>query len=326
MKDLRQLPKLRDSWSYLYVEKCRIDRQDKAIAVWDKTGVTAVPCANLSLLMLGPGVSITHSAMATLARNGCDVLWCGEHGVRCYAFGTGETRSSALLMRQAIAWADPELHMRVVLRMYEMRFGELLPADVNMQEVRGREGARVRTTYQQASRITGVPWHGRSYNRGDWGGADDVNRALSAANSCLYGVCHAAVISLGLSPGLGFVHTGRVLSFVYDVADLYKTETTIPAAFSAAALGEPNVERQARILCRDAFRETKLLSRVASDLTNLFSVQFLGLDQESEDDVDAEACDGDDPALPGGLWDPNAGSVQGGMNYQTDSNEGSREG
>ncbi len=107
MRDLRQLPKLRDSWSYLYVEKCRIDRQDKAIAVWDKTGVTAVPCANLGLLMLGPGVSITHSAMATLARNGCDVLWCGEHGVRCYAFGTGETRSSALLMRQATAWQIP---------------------------------------------------------------------------------------------------------------------------------------------------------------------------------------------------------------------------
>ena len=84
-KDLHTLPKIRDRWSYLYIEHAKIDKEDQAIAFHDAMGTTPVPCAGLTLLMLGPGVSITHAAILTLADNGCLVAWVGEHGVRFYA-------------------------------------------------------------------------------------------------------------------------------------------------------------------------------------------------------------------------------------------------
>src|SRR4051812_33605887 len=114
MKDLHLLPKIRDSWSYLYVEHCRVDQESKAIAIHDAAGKTPVPCAMLTLLMLGPGTSITHAAIRTLAENGCLVMWCGEESVRFYAVGLGETRSSRNLLAQARIWVDESSRLAVV--------------------------------------------------------------------------------------------------------------------------------------------------------------------------------------------------------------------
>lgn len=312
LDDLHALPKVRDSWSYLYVEHCTIDREQKSIAVHDAQGRTPVPCASLTLLMLGPGTRITHAAITTLADNGCLVAWTGEEGVRYYASGMGGTRSAARLLQQATLSCDPRNRLVVVRRMYQLRFAERIPSAWTLEQIRGREGVRVREAYARASRTYGVPWRGRSYRRGDWKAADPVNRALSAANSCLYGVCHAAIVSAGWSPALGFIHTGKMLSFVYDVADLYKTEVTVPAAFrAAAALDEEEstagLESSVRHHCRDTFRESRLLQRVVSDLQTLLETP----DDEDDEDVDS------DPALPGGLWDP-SGAVAGGTNHGDD--------
>jgi CRISPR-associated protein Cas1 len=301
--DLRLLPKTKDSWSHLYVERCRIDQDQKAVVVQDATGRVRVPCAQLSVLMLGPGVNITHAAIRTLADHGCSVVWTGEHGVRFYASGLGESRSAANLIRQARLVSDPVARLRVVRRMYETRFGEPIDRGLTIQQIRGREGARVRDTYRRLSADTGVAWEGRRYRRDDWAGADHVNRALSAANSCLYSVCHAAVVSAGYSPGLGFIHTGKVLSFVYDVADLYKTQTSIPAAFRAVASGELPVERAVRRMMREQFHSTRLLARVVSDLGRITE------QPDGADDPHAA-----EPAAPGELWDPE-GPVPGGANF-----------
>lgn len=260
--DLHILPKVRDSWSYLYVEHARIEQEAKAIAIHDAVGMVPVPCASLGILMLGPGTSISHAAIRTLAENGCLVLWTGEEGVRFYAQGLGETRSARNLMRQARLWADPALRLRVVFRMYQMRFSEPLPPDLTLQQIRGMEGARVRDAYARASRETGVPWRGRSFQRRNWSATDPINRALSCANSCLYGICHAAIVSLGYSPGLGFIHTGKMLSFVYDIADLFKFDTVVPIAFRIAARSPREPEREVRLACRDLFRSEKLLGRI----------------------------------------------------------------
>src|SRR5438128_1675956 len=187
VRDLHLLPKIRDSWSYLYVEHCRIDQEDKAIAIHDADGKTPVPCAVLALLMLGPGVTITHAAVRTLAENGCLLMWCGEEAVRFYAVGMGETRSSRNILAQARMWADPASRLAVVVRMYRMRFDEPVPDDLSLEELRGREGIRVRQAYAAASRDTGITWEGRSYRSSNWRSADPGNRALSCANSCLYG-------------------------------------------------------------------------------------------------------------------------------------------
>src|SRR5579872_310577 len=237
MKDLHLLPKVRDSWSYLYVEHCRVDQEAKAIALHDERGTTAVPCASLTLLMLGPGTSVTHAAIRVLAESGCLVAWTGEEGVRTYAQGMGETRSARNLLWQAYLCMNRQRRLEVVRRMYAKRFAEELAPHLTLEQIRGREGVRVREAYARASRESGVEWQGRSYHRNEWKSTDAVNRALSTANSCLYGVCHAAIISAGYSPALGFIHTGKMLSFVYDVADLYKADVTIPLAFCAAVDG-----------------------------------------------------------------------------------------
>lgn len=306
--DLRTLPKVRDSMSYLYVEHCRVDQEAKAIALHDIEGKTPVPCASLLLLMLGPGTSISHAAVRVLAENGCLVCWVGEEGVRFYAQGLGETRSAHGLLRQAALCANPATRLAVVMRMYRMRFREALPEGLTLQQIRGREGIRVREAYARASRETGVPWRGRSYRRDGWQAADAVNRALSAANSCLYGVCHAAIVAAGYSPGLGFIHTGKMLSFVYDIADLYKVETTIPAAFRAAAEGDGDIESRTRHACRDLFREERLLARIVPDIQ-----QALTIGPEGESDFDWDA------AAPGGLWDPGGEAVAGGVNHAGDA-------
>ncbi len=177
---------------------------------------------------------------------------------------------------------------------------------ITLQQIRGKEGVRGRETYAEAARLTGVPWKARSYERSRWGRADAVNRALSAANSCLYGVCHAAIVALGYSPSLCFIHHGNMLLFVYDVADLHKAETTIPAAFRVAAT-EGTVESRVRREMRDRFRETRILDRVADDLAAILSIEAI----QSEGGIDYDG----ELALPGRLWDPESGEVEGGVNY-----------
>jgi len=299
MRDLHELPKLRDGLSYLYVEHVKIDQTGLSIEFLDKEGRTMVPIAALGVLMLGPGTSITHAAVKALADNGCSAVWCGEDGIRFYAYGTGETRKAYRLCRQAELVSDPQKRMTIIRRMYEMRFEEPLAADLSIEQVRGLEGVRVREAYARASREYGIEWHGRRYDRSCWEKSDPVNRALSAANACLNGVCHSAIVAGGYSPALGFIHTGKQLSFVYDIADLYKVEITIPLAFRVVAEGGGPLEKRVRQACRQAFCEHRLLKRLLPDIDCL-----LGLKEEPDEQPDILDAD---PACPTPLWTPPAG-------------------
>lgn len=159
------------------------------------------------------------------------------------------------------------------------------------------EGIRVRKTYEMFAKTTGVKWKKRTYKSDSWEASDTINQALSEANAMLYGVCHAAIVSMGFSPGLGFIHTGKQLSFVYDIADLYKTETTIPAAFEAVAKGG-DVHKDLRVLCRKYFGIARLMERIPKDLAELF------------DDMEG----GVNAFFAGNLWSED-GVVEGGKNY-----------
>lgn len=295
MQDLHELPRLRDSLSYLYVEQAIVNRRRSAVEYVNEDGCVPIPAASLAVLMLGPGTSITHAAVRVLAENGCTILWTGEDGFRFYAQGMGETRKAYHLLQQASMASNPEQRQEVVLRMYRRRFQDELDADLTLPQIRGLEGVRVRSAYQQASREFGIPWVGRKYDRKDWGGGDPVNRALSAANALLNGVCHAAIVSGGYSTAIGFIHTGKQLSFVYDVADLYKTDLTIPTAFQAAAESPVQVERRVRQACRERFRQEKLLERILPDIDRLLNIAPEA--PGGGEDVDSS------PALPTDLWD-----------------------
>ncbi len=292
MQDLHILPKLRDSLSYVYAERAVVQRYRNAVELVDEKGKIALPVASLSLLLLGPGTSITHEAVKLLAQNGCSIVWVGENATRFYAQGTGETRKAYRLLKQASLVSDPQARRKVALAMYTKRFNETLDPGLSLEQIRGHEGVRVRNTYQTMSRRYGLKWRGRRYRRNDWEASDPVNRALSLANALLNGLCHAAIVSGGYSPGLGFIHTGKQLSFVYDIADLYKTELSIPIAFESAALSSANIDKRVRRSCREAFKEAKLLQRLLPDIDDLLDMR-----EEPEPDYDA------DSALPGPLID-----------------------
>ncbi len=292
MQDLHILPKLRDGLSFVYLEHGKIERTQHAVEFFDaQGGRTLVPTAALAVLMLGPGTSITHDAVKVLAENGSLVTWGGEQGVRFYAQGLGETRKAYHLLKQAELASDPAKRIQVVLRMYRYRFGEQLHPEHSLEQIRGFEGVRVREAYAKASRESGVVWNGRKYDRSNWGAGDPINRALSTANACLNGLCHAAIVSGGYCPALGFIHTGKQLSFVYDIADLYKVEVTVPLAFRLVAESKEKLETRVRHACRDTFRESRLLDRIIPDIDTLLGIS-------------AEEFAGDaDPALPEPLWD-----------------------
>jgi len=316
ISDLAQLPRTSDSWTFLYTEKVRIERADYAIELRDVNGRVPVPVAALSVLLLGPGSTITHAAVLALAESGCSIVWCGEGLTKFYAAGLGETRRAHHLEAQATCWAIKEKHLEVVRRLYTMRFPDGLPEGLSIEQIRGHEGVRVRETYAAVSRETGVAWQGRNYDRRDWGASDAVNRALSAANASLYGVCHAAIVATGFSAGLGFLHVGKQLSFVYDIADLYKADVTIPAAFRAAADGSSGIESRVRKHCRDLFTSSRLLERIVPDLQRVVGLapqKARLLVHRGEEDLEA-SVDGVDDA-PGALWNPDGARTAGGKNF-----------
>ena len=297
MKDLQELPRLKDSISYVYLEHAIIEQDNSSIVAIRKDGHIPIPVAATTCLLLGPGTSITHAAIRAASENGCMIIWCGEQMSRFYASGIGETRSSKNLMLQAKYCMDQDLHMQVVRKMYAIRFPHVDTSKMSLQQVRGMEGIRVRNTYERFANATGVKWTKRTYKTDSWETVDPINQALSEANAMLYGICHAAIISMGFSPGLGFIHTGKQLSFVYDVADLYKTETTIPAAFEAVAKGG-NIRKELRTICRKYFSSSRLIEQIPKDMAKLFG----------------EIEGGTNAAIIGSLWDER-GTIQGGANY-----------
>ena len=261
--DLQALPQVKDRMTFLYLEHCTLGRQDGAITVTDEKGVVSIPAAGISVLLLGPGTRVTHRAMELMGDTGVGAVWVGEHGVRYYAHGRPLTTHSQLLLRQAELVTHTRKHLEVVRKMYQLRFPEEDISRLTMQQLRGREGSRVRQVYRKASKDTGVPWNGRLYCPEDFSAGDAVNQALSAGHACLYGLAHAVIVALGCAPGLGFVHVGHECSFVYDIADLYKAEVTIPIAFEVAAQAPEDLPSVVRRRVRDALWE-----RVCQNLKN----------------------------------------------------------
>lgn len=263
---------LKERVSVVYVEKGNLDVLDGAFVVVDKTGVrTHIPIGGVACLMLEIGTRISHAAVRLAAQVGTLLVWIGEGGVRLYSAGQpGGARSDRLLYQAGLA-LDEAARLKVVREMYRRRFGEEPPARRSVEQLRGIEGARVRRSYELIARRYGVTWKARNYDVSAWTAGDLPNRCLSAATSCLYGVTEAAVLAAGYAPAIGFIHTGKPLSFVYDVADIYKFETVVPLAFQVAAHRPTQPEREVRIACRDAFRKSRLLERIIPDIEGVLA-------------------------------------------------------
>jgi CRISPR-associated protein Cas1 len=296
--ELSDLPTVRDRISFLYAERCKINRQDGAVTFTDEKGTAYIPAAAISVLLLGPGTDISHRAVELIGTAGTALIWVGEHGVRYYAHGMPLARSAGLLIKQAALVSNVQSRAKVVREMYAMRFPNEYVSNLTVQQLRGKEGTRIRNIYRRSAETSGITWNGRMYDPDNYEAGDNVNKALSAGHACLYGVCHAVIAALGLSPGLGFVHNGHQRAFVYDIADLYKANITIPLAFEVAAeCGEnDDIGVIMRRKTRDKISNGHILEHCVKDLHRLLEIES------------------DNPEIPEtevlNLWDGSSGYVE----------------
>jgi CRISPR-associated protein Cas1 len=185
---------------------------------------------------------------------------------------------------------DDDARLKVVRKMYAMRFKEEPPARRSVEQLRGIEGVRVRKMYELLAQRHGVTWSRRNYDYTEWNNSDVPNRCLSAATACLYGITEAAVLAAGYAPAVGFIHTGKPLSFVYDIADVFKFDTVVPVAFRIAATGPSQPEIAVRHACRDVFRETRLLGKIIPTIEEILAAGELAVPSPHEEAVE--------PAIP----------------------------
>lgn len=296
---IQALPQISDRLTFLYLEHCNLTREDSAILVRDEKGTVRIPAAAITVLLLGPGTTVTHRAVELIGDAGVGIVWVGEHGVRFYASGRPLTHRAHLLMKQAEFVSNKRLHLIVVRKMYQLRFPDEDVSNLTTQQLRGREGSRVRKIYRTAAEEWNITWNGREYDPDDFESSDLVNQALSAGHACLYGLAHSVIMALGCSAGLGFIHVGHERSFVYDIADLYKAEITIPIAFEVASQAPTDLPSVVRRKVRDKMASMKLLERMVKDIRYLLSDEG---DEQPEVDVTY-------------LWDTKDGIISNGHNY-----------
>ncbi|MBF0146144.1 MAG: type I-E CRISPR-associated endonuclease Cas1 [Magnetococcales bacterium] len=282
---LKPIP-IKDRLTLIFLQYGEIDVIDGAFVLVDKSGVrTCIPVGSVACIMLEPGTRVSHAAASLAAHVGTLLLWVGEAGVRLYASGQpGGARADRLLYQAKLA-LDETARLKVVRRMYALRFGEEPPSRRSIDQLRGIEGARVRKMYQWMAQRYKVQWEGRQYDPDQWDHSDTVNRCLSSATSCLYGLCEAAILAAGYAPAIGFIHTGKPLSFVYDIADLFKFDTVLPIAFQVAARQPPEPERQVRLGCRDIFRQQKTLERIIPIIEQVLAAGELPVPKPPDDAI-----------------------------------------
>ena len=273
--------------SVIYIEKGNLDVLDGAFVVVDQTGVrTQIPIGSVACLMLEPGTRVSHAAVVLAARVGCLLVWIGDAGVRLYAAGQpGGARSDRLLYQAKLA-LDDTARLKVVRKMYTLRFKEEPPERRSVEQLRGIEGVRVRKMYELLARQYRVEWKHREYDHTEWGSGDIPNRCLSSATACLYGISEAAILAAGYAPAIGFIHTGKPQSFVYDIADIFKFETVVPIAFQIAARCPDEPERRVRIACRDSFRQSHLLDKIIPTIEDVLAAGGLEVPEAHEEAVD----------------------------------------
>ncbi|MDD7305339.1 MAG: type I-E CRISPR-associated endonuclease Cas1e [Peptoniphilaceae bacterium] len=300
--EINELPRVSDRASFLYIEHAKISRKDSALTVLDNRGTVRIPAAMIGVLLLGPGTEISHRAVELIGDTGTSMVWVGERGVRHYAHGRALTHSTRFLVKQAKLVSNTRTRIEVARKMYAMRFPGEDVSKLTMKQLRGREGARIRSVYRNYSKEYDVFWDKREYNVDDFAGGSVVNQALSATNVALYGLVYSIIVALGMSAGLGFVHTGHDLSFVYDIADLYKADLTIPLSFEIAAKYEKtdDIGKISRLKMRDKIADGKLSQKIVRDL------QYL-MDIEDDEKIELDVLR---------LWDNKEENISHGISYK----------
>lgn len=234
-----------------------------------------IPHQSVSMILLGPGSTISHDALRLLARHGTLMAAVGEGGVRLYTAPPMGPDRSELARRQAGLWANPETRVEVARRMYAWRLGEVLPQR-DIAALRGIEGAHMKESYRLVANRFGVQWRGRRYDRANPTATDFANQAINHAATAVQAAAAIAVTSLSALPQLGFIHEESDQAFVLDIADLLRDKVTLPVAFAAAKEAEAGTETIDRIVRRRAavaFRKEKVIPTMIDRIKDLFKAE-----------------------------------------------------
>lgn len=267
-----------DRHGLIWLDRGRLEVEDGCLRFVTAGGVLAagdyqIPHQSLSIVLLGPGSSVTHDALRILAAHGCALAAVGTGGVRFYTAPPLLPDTSALARRQAEFWASPKERVAVARRMYAMRFGEEVKART-LDMLRGMEGARIKRAYELTAQRFGVPWLGRRYDRASPNATDISNQAINHAASAVEAAAAIAVSATATIPQLGFVHEESGQSFVLDVADLVRHDVLLPVAFGAAkhVIKNPseNLERLVRMRAAEVFNREQVIAGLIERIKELF--------------------------------------------------------
>lgn len=210
-----------------------------------------IPHQTVSMILLGPGSTVTHDALRLLARHGTLMAAVGEDGVRCYTAPPLLPDRSDIARRQAELWGNPRRRISVARHMYALRLGEVLPHR-DLDTLRGIEGSRVKATYQLMAQRYGIEWKGRRYDRANPNAADIPNQAINHAATAVQAAAAIAVQAVAAIPQLGFIHEDSGQSFILDIADLFRDNITLQIAFTVAKKAETDSQSVDRLVRREA--------------------------------------------------------------------------
>lgn len=244
-------------------------------------GDYAIPYQGISMILLGPGTSLTHDVLRVCARHGVLIAAVGEGGVKSYTAPPMGQGHSDVARAHALMWADETKRLDIARRLYAWRFGRILPHK-NIAVLRGIEGARMKEAYRLAAQRFGIQWNGRRYDRENPNAADLANQALNHAATFVEAAADIAIAAVGALPPLGFIHEESSNAFTLDIADLYRVDVTLPLAFSAAKAAQDGkgdaLEREVRQKAARMFRQEKLIPRMIDRMKEIFGVDDGGGD------------------------------------------------
>lgn len=279
-KSKKLLTRAKERISLLYIEKARIEQSEYGVQIRQGNKISEIPITTISCIILGPGTTITHRAVSNIAQAGCSICWMGMNQAVFYAYGEPATNKSKNILKQMHYHESKVLHTEIIHKMYNWRYPNDKIKSMTLNKLKGHEGIRVKECYERCAKLYNIDWDGRIYDKFDFEKSDTVNKYISALNNILYAITEAIILIMGYSPAIGFIHTGRINSFVFDISDLFKERLTIPLAFKLTKeYGFFNRDLMIKEF-RKEITEQKTIKQMVKYLEELFSDDVSLIDAE----------------------------------------------
>lgn len=266
--------------SLLYVEKAKIEQSEYGVQIRQGSKVSEIPITTISCLILGPGTNITHRAVSNCAQAGCSICWMGMDQAVFYAYGNPTTNKSKNILKQMHYHESKVLHTEIIHKMYNWRYPNEKIKSMSLEELKGFEGKKMKEIYSEYAQKYNIDWNFRNAKLNEFDELDLPNKYLNSINHTLYAITQAIIQIMGYSPAIGFIHTGHMQAFTFDISDLFKEEITIPLAFKLTK--EKGYFDRNKMISeyRQFITDKKVIKRMVNYLEELFDNNISTIDTE----------------------------------------------